>query len=256
MYLIDTHCHLDVEEFDPDREAVIARTRAAGVAEVVVPGIHRDEWPDVEALCRDDDGLHPAFGLHPVYLEHHREQHVADLRQWAEDRQPVAIGEIGLDHYVKGLDQGRQLALFEGQLQIARDFALPVLLHVRKAHDQVLEALARHDVRGGICHAFNGSIQQAVRYLERDFKLGFGGMVTYERSNKLRALVRELPLEAIVLETDAPDMTVASHRFERNSPEYLPEVAEAIAEVRGIDIETVARATTANARVVLGLAGQ
>ncbi|MEJ2576655.1 MAG: TatD family hydrolase [Gammaproteobacteria bacterium] len=227
MYLIDTHCHLDVAEFDADRAQVIAAARAAGVGEVVVPGIFRDEWDAVEALCATDSGLHPALGLHPVYLDRHHERDVAELGRRVERRRPVAVGEIGLDHFVEGLDRARQLALLEGQLQVARD--------------------------GGICHAFNGSRQQAEQYLARDFKLGFGGMVTYERSSKLRALARDLPLEAIVLETDAPDMTVASHRFERNSPEYLPEVVAAIAGVRGVDAEVVARATTANARAVLGL---
>ncbi len=253
MYLIDTHCHLDVAEFDADRAQVIAAARAAGVGEVVVPGIFRDEWDAVEALCATDSGLHPALGLHPVYLDRHHERDVAELGRRVERRRPVAVGEIGLDHFVEGLDRARQLALLEGQLQVARDAGLPVLLHVRKAHDLMLRTLARLNVRGGICHAFNGSRQQAEQYLARDFKLGFGGMVTYERSSKLRALARDLPLEAIVLETDAPDMTVASHRFERNSPEYLPEVVAAIAGVRGVDAEVVARATTANARAVLGL---
>jgi TatD DNase family protein len=253
MLLIDTHCHLDVEEFAPDRMEVIARARAAGVGEIVVPGIYREEWADVETLCANDPGLHPALGLHPAYLDRHREADVSELRERVAHARPVAIGEIGLDHFVKGLDRTRQLALFESQLHVARDHLLPVLLHVRKAHDEVLAALRRQDIRGGICHAFNGSLQQAEKYLERGFRLGFGGMVTYQRSNRLRGLARDLPLEAIVLETDAPDMTVASHRFERNSPEYLPEVAAALAEIRGVDVDTVARTTTANARAVLGL---
>ena len=253
MTLIDTHCHLDVEAFDADRDQVIAHARAAGVAEFVVPGIHRAEWPALVALCRADPGLHCALGLHPVYLARHRDADITALREWVERERPVAIGEIGLDHQVPDLDRRRQLAFFERQLEVARDHGLPVLLHIRKAYDAVLQALRRRPVPGGICNAFNGSLQQAGQYLDLGFKLGFGGMLTYERSTRLRRLARELPLEAFVLETDAPDLTVASHRFERNSPEYLPEILQALAEVRDADPAALAQTTTANARAVLGL---
>jgi TatD DNase family protein len=154
---------------------------------------------------------------------------------------------------VTELDRQRQQRLFEAQLQVARDANLPVILHVRKAHDQVLATLKRLRVRGGIAHAFNGSLQQAQQYIDLGFKLGFGGMLTYERSNKLRALARELPLEALVLETDAPDLTVAAHHGERNSPEYLPDCLRALAEVRNADPEEVAHATSRNAEQVLNL---
>jgi TatD DNase family protein len=165
----------------------------------------------------------------------------------------VAIGEIGLDYYVDGLDRSGQQSLFEAQLAIARDANLPVILHVRKSHDAVLATLRRIPVRGGICHAFNGSLQQAAQYIEMGFRLGFGGMLTFERSVKLRALARELPVESLVLETDAPDMTVAQHRGERNSPEYLPYCLDALASVRDEDTTELARITTANAREVLNL---
>lgn len=253
MELIDTHCHIDVEEFDTDRAAVLARTRQAGVTRLVVPAVMASGWRHLLDLCRREAGLLPALGLHPVYLDRHREGDVASLAEWVARERPVAIGEIGLDYFVADLDRQRQQALFEAQLTVARETALPVILHVRKAHDQVLATLKRLRVRGGIAHAFNGSLQQARQYIELGFKLGFGGMLTYERSNKLRALARELPLEALVLETDAPDMTVAAHRGERNSPEYLPDCLRALAEVREDDPEAVARATSRNAEQVLGL---
>jgi TatD DNase family protein len=167
----------------------------------------------------------------------------------------VAVGEIGLDYFVADLDRDRQRGFFSAQLAIARDADLPVLLHVRKAHDQVLAALKLGDVRGGIAHAFNGSLPQARQYIDLGFKLGFGGMLTYERSRKLRALAHALPLSAIVLETDAPDMTVARHRGGRNSPEYLPDCLTALAEVRAEDPREVAAQTTRNAREVLRLDG-
>lgn len=253
MELIDTHCHLDLEEFDADRTEVIARAKTMGVAQFVVPGVHRKEWTQLLALCGSDRALHPALGLHPVYLEKHSADDLAALPQWIERERPIAVGEIGLDFALRSLDPTQQLRLFEAQLEIAASFKLPVLLHVRKAHDEVLKALRNLGIERGICHAFNGSMQQAQQYIERGFKLGFGGMLTYQRSRKLRALAAVLPLSSIVLETDAPDLTVASHQYQRNSPEYLPEVLAALAEVRAEPASELAAATTANATAVLGL---
>jgi TatD DNase family protein len=191
--------------------------------------------------------------LHPVYLERHREGDLRDLEERLTRDRPLAVGEIGLDFLVEGLDHARQQRLFEAQLTLARDAGLPVLLHVRKAHDQVLSILKRIRVIGGIAHAFNGSLQQAGRYMDLGFRLGFGGMLTYQRSSRLRALARQLPLTALVLETDAPDMTVAAHRGERNSPEYLPDCLQALAEVRDEAPEAVAAQTSTNACELLGL---
>jgi TatD DNase family protein len=251
--LVDTHCHLDVEAFDADRSDVLMRSRAHGVRRLVIPAVDAGHWQPLLELCRNEAGLYPALGLHPVYLNQHRPDDIAALESAVERRRPVAIGEIGLDYFVDGLDRGRQQHLFEAQLEVARDARLPVLLHVRKAHDQVLAALRRIPVPGGIAHAFNGSLQQAQQYLDRGFKFGFGGTLTYERSRKIRNLARQLPLDAIVLETDAPDMAVAAHRGERNSPEYLPVCLQALAEVREEDIDILAAATTRNASAVLGL---
>jgi TatD DNase family protein len=253
MELIDTHCHLDVPDFDADREEVLARCRSRQITGIVVPGVEAAGWDGLTALCRREKGLFPALGLHPIYLEQHRPQDLEDLERRLERERPVAVGEIGLDFYVSQLDRARQQALFDTQLEMAREFNLPVLLHVRKAHDQVLAMVRRSRVRGGIAHAFNGSVQQAWQYIDLGFKLGFGGMLTYDRSTKLRRLARELPLGAIVLETDAPDMTVAAHRGERNSPEYLPDCLAALAEARSEDPERVAEQTTANAREILDL---
>lgn len=252
--LIDTHCHLDCEEFDPDRDQVLAAARAAGLVGIVIPAIHAAAWPRLLSLCATAADLHPALGLHPVYLAQHRPEHIAALELALAEMRPVAVGEIGLDLYQRDLDPVRQLALFEAQLAVARDAGLPVLLHVRKAHDQVLATLRRIRVPGGIAHAFNGSLQQARQYLDLGFKLGFGGMLTFERSLRLRPLARALPIEAIVLETDAPDLTVAAHQGSRNSPAYLPDVLAALAQVREADPAELAAQTTRNAREVLGLA--
>lgn len=251
--IIDTHCHLDVAAFDADRAAVLARARAAGVGRIVVPAIEAAGWPGLLALCRAEPGLYPALGLHPVFLERHRARDLQALRaRLARDR-PLAVGEIGLDFYLRELDRGRQQQLFEAQLELAREAGLPVLLHVRRAHYAVLPALARSRPPGGIAHAFNGSMEEAARYIDLGFVLGFGGMLTYTRSRRLRALASALPLEAIVLETDAPDMSPQAHQGTRNSPDYLPLVLRTLAELRGLSEQAVAAATSANARRVLGL---
>jgi TatD DNase family protein len=186
-----------------------------------------------------------------MFLHQHETSHIDDLKHYAERYPLVAIGEIGLDFYQKDFDAKQQLHYFETQLTVADQVGLPVLLHVRKAHDETIKLLKRIHRHGGIVHAFNGSIQQAGQYVSMGFKLGFGGMLTYERSNKLRQLAKQLPLDAIVLETDAPDMVVARHRGERNSPEYLIDSLNTLAELRQLPIEEVAKQTTLNAKSVL-----
>lgn len=253
LELFDSHCHLDVAEFDADRAAVLARARAAGVVQMVVPAVDAAGWPALLELCRREAGLYPALGLHPIYLNTHREADLLELRRRVAAERPVAIGEIGLDFFVKELDRARQQWLFERQLAIAEEFRLPVLLHVRKAHEPVLQTLRRFALVGGIAHAFNGSAPQAQQYIDLGFKLGFGGMLTYERSTKIRALAAALPLSALVLETDAPDMSPAAHHGERNSPEYLPQVLQALALLRGMGTPALAAQLLVNTREVLGV---
>jgi TatD DNase family protein len=202
-------------------------------------------------LCNAEEGLYPALGLHPVFLTQHEHDDIDKLERLLEKTTPLAIGEIGLDFYLKELDQQQQLKLFEMQLLIAKNHQLPVILHVRKAHDQTLQLLQKIKVKGGFCHAFNGSRQQADKYIEMGFKLGFGGTLTYENSTKLHKLAKELPLESIVLETDAPDMVVESHRGERNSPEYILDALTALAKIRNEDINLIAQQTTFNANEVM-----
>lgn len=253
MHLFDTHCHLDVEQFDEDRDEVLSAAREAGVKHLLVPSIRRSTWQNLWDFCAGDDQLHPAIGLHPVMLEEHREDDPQALEGFISDKRPVAIGEIGLDHFVRDLDRDHQQLLFEAQLAIAGKYRLPVILHVRKAHDLMLQTLQRFDLHGGICHAFNGSLQQAQRYIDMGFKLGFGGMLTYPNASKLHKLASELPLHSLVLETDAPDMTGLAHRYQRNSPAYLPEVVETLAGLRSEGAEAIAAQTTLNAIDVLRL---
>jgi TatD DNase family protein len=253
MDLVDTHCHLDVAAFDDDRVQVLERAQRQGVRRLVVPAVDARHWEGLTGLCESQPGLFPALGLHPVYLHAHRPADLAALETEVEKQKPVAVGEIGLDYFIRELDRNKQQALFEAQLEIARNAGLPVILHVRKAHDQVLATLRRIQVRGGTAHAFNGSLQQARQYIDMGFKLGFGGMLTYQRSKRIRQLAKELPVEVIVLETDAPDMVVAAHRGERNSPEYLPHCLRALAEVREEEYTFLAQQTTRNACSVFSL---
>jgi TatD DNase family protein len=258
MLLIDSHCHLDASEFDADRDVVVERARAVGVAVQVIPAVTRANFTAVEATCRRYPGCLPAWGMHPMYIEVHRPEHLAELRHQVEIWRPVAIGEIGLDRFVTGLDYATQETFYVEQLKIARDHDLPVLLHCRRANDEILKQLRRvfgkSGARGGIAHAFSGSRQQAEAFLKLGFKLGFGGAFTWSRASNLRALAFELPLEAIVLETDSPDIPPAWIGRGRNEPAELARIAATLAELRGLDVATIAARTTANAREVLGLA--
>ena len=251
-FFIDTHCHLDAAEFDADRDAEYARAVAGGVTTLVIPSVSHESFAAVAATCERYPGCLPAWGLHPMYIGVHRPAHLADLRAQIETRRPVAIGEIGLDRFVD-LDYPTQEYFCIAQFKIAREFDLPVLLHCRRANDDLLKHLRRIGVRGGIAHAFNGSPQQADAFIKLGFKLGFGGAFTWPRANNLRRLAADLPLEAIVLETDSPDMPPVWIGRGRNAPGELPRIAQTLAELRGIDLATVAQATTRNARELFGL---
>ncbi|MCE5181352.1 MAG: TatD family hydrolase [Betaproteobacteria bacterium] len=251
MY-IDTHCHLDAAEFDADRDEVAARARAAGVEIMVIAGVERAGFDALLSVCRRTPGCIPALGIHPMYVDNAKVEDLDVLREMIAQYSPMAIGEIGLDFFVPGYDRERQEFYFVGQLKIAAECGLPVLLHIRRAQDAVLKFLRQAKVKGGIAHAFNGSRQQADEFIRLGFKLGFGGAMTYDRATKLRELAATLPLDSIVLETDAPDMPPAFIGKARNSPENLPRIAAVLAELRGIGVEEVAEITTANARAVLG----
>ncbi len=257
MELFDTHCHLDLPRFDVDREEILNRCRNIGINHIVVPAIEQSGWSGLLALCAVHDGmLHAALGLHPMFVERLEESHLSLLEEAVREHHPVAIGEIGLDYHSGRQSRERQLALFDAQLEIAARAGLPLILHVRKAHDEVLERLRRHRIPGGVVHAFNGSLQQARRYLELGFRFGFGGAVTRPAARRLHRLVRELPLEALLLETDAPDMPPESHRGERNRPDYLVEILDAVARLRDEDPALIAQRTSASARELFGIPGR
>ncbi len=263
--LIDTHCHLDAAEFDPDREAQRLLARELGVTQCVIPAVTRAHWAGVRELAHRHQDRY-AWGIHPLYVMQADASDAAALRdalvRAIDDPALVAVGEIGLDGFDGHPDMDRQLFWFRQQLTIARELGLPVILHVRRAVDAVLRELRRCPVPGGIAHAFNGSLQQAQGFIDLGFALGFGGALTYERALQLRRLAAELPLDAMVLETDAPDIPPqwlyrnAAQRAQgqaqgRNSPAELPRIATQLASLRGIEPAELAQACAANARRVL-----
>ncbi|RDZ28296.1 TatD family hydrolase [Lysobacter silvisoli] len=245
--LVDSHCHLDAPEFDPDRAQVIARARAAGVRRQVLPAVAADTWPALRAVCSEAEGLYPAYGLHPMYLARHRPEHLQELGDWIQRERPVAVGECGLDYFVEGLDPEAQSLYFEGQLRLARDFDLPVIVHARRAVDAVIAAIRRTGPLRGVVHSYSGSEEQAKQLWKAGFLLGLGGPVTYERANRLRRLAAQMPVEYLLLETDAPDQPDAGIRGQRNEPARLTQVRDVIAQLRGVEPEALAEATSANA---------
>ena len=226
----------------------MARARAAGVGWQLVPAVSREAWPGLRAACALDPGLLPAYGLHPMFLDQHRDEHLDELADWLARERPAAVGECGLDYFVEGLDPDRQRHVFQAQLDLARDFDLPVVLHARRAVDEVITRLRRTGGLRGVVHSWSGSEEQARQLFGLGFHLGIGGPVTFERAQRLRRTVASMPLEFLLLETDAPDQPGAGHRAERNEPAYLPEVLAVVAQLRGESPEAIAAATTANAR--------
>jgi TatD DNase family protein len=265
---VDTHCHLDAPEFGAEMPVLRARAAARRVALCVIPAVAVFNFAAVRELAHTQGDAY-ALGIHPLCTGEAQEDHLAaldaELTARHGDPRLVAVGEIGLDYFVQGLDSDRQQHFFHTQLQLARKHALPVLLHVRRSVDQVLKHL-RQTAGGrpwqGIAHAFNGSAQQAEACTGLGLKLGFGGAVTFERALQLRRLAATLPLEAIVMETDAPDIQphwlyrtqaqrAAGEAQGRNEPAELPRIAQVVADLRRMPIDALAEATTRNAVAAL-----
>ncbi|MDF3036800.1 MAG: TatD family deoxyribonuclease [Paucimonas sp.] len=256
---IDTHCHLDAAEFGGRSDDIARSAESKGVTAIVIPAIARDNFSDVAQLASGNANCTYALGIHPIFVPQADESDLAFLRETVaiamSDPRFVAIGEIGLDFFVPGLNQSplreKQEFFYSEQLKIARDFGLPVLLHVRRSQDVILKYLRRIDLPGGIAHAFNGSHQQASTFIDLGFRLGFGGAMTFPRALQIRRLAVDVPLESIVLETDAPDIPPAWMHKERNSPEQLPGIGEVLARLRSMTAEEVAGITSANAGDVM-----
>lgn len=256
---VDTHCHLDAAEFGGESLVVARRAEQGGVTRIVIPAINPGNFATVAQMSRQLSTCRYALGIHPIFVPDAVPEDLDLLRQTVQaslsDPRLVAIGEIGLDFFMPALVEPamreKQEYFYSEQLKLARDVGLPVLLHVRRSQDIILKFLRRIEVCGGIAHAFNGSFQQARSYLDLGMKLGFGGAMTFTRALQIRRLAAQLPLSAIVLETDAPDMSPSWLHPAPNSPEELPRIGAALAELRGVEVQEVAQQTTANAHAVL-----
>jgi len=250
--LVDTHIHLDAAEFERDREVVLGAARAAGVERFVVPSVEVANFDRVAALAAAHPDVRHAYGIHPLYVEDAGEHDLEILAERLANDGAIAVGEIGLDFHSDCPCPQLQERFYVAQLKLAQRFGLPVILHVRRAVDAILKQLRRIDVPGGIAHAFNGSRQQADMLIGMGFKLGFGGTMTFDGSRRIRELAITLPLDALVLETDAPDIPPVWARGERNKPANLRRYAEILADLRGMSAADAIAATGANARRVFG----
>ncbi len=245
--LIDSHVHTDDERLKTDRPAVLQAARSAHVIAQIVPAISQRLWPRVKAVCSAQDDLYACYGLHPCFAQEHDHNHIDELALWLGRERPVAVGECGLDYYLAGADKAHQQHLFSAQLALAREFDLPIVIHARKAVEDVIRMIRASGHYRGMVHSFNGSIQQASRLIDLGYKLSFGGAVTYQRARRLREMVSTLPLDALLLETDSPDQPDANHNGQRNEPAYLLDVWQAVSQLRAESADDIATATTANA---------
>lgn len=264
---IDSHCHLDASEFQGESLDVAEQASLAGVSAIVIPAVHKNNFSQVMQLAKQRKDCFYALGIHPMYVATSHEDDLVFLRSKIEylmndpsnseeaGNKLIAVGEIGLDFFVPELKQGalreKQEYFYVEQLKIARDFDLPVLLHVRQAQDQILKYLRRIPVVGGIAHAFNGSEQQAQHFIQLGFKLGFGGAMTFTRALQIRRLASSLPITSIVLETDAPDISPRWCHPNINSPKELVRIGHELAQLRAMPVEEIAAQTSQNVLQVL-----
>ncbi len=253
MQLIDSHCHLDFKIFDTDREALLVDASQHYVTKIIVPSVARANWQSVSEIRNNYDITAVAYGLHPMFMKQHQLSDLLVLREYLENNKPIAVGECGLDFFIKDANKEAQVEFFTEQLKLANEFELPVIVHARKSLDIVLKAIRKFPNIRGVIHSFSGSRQQAETCIKQGFMLGFGGPITYTRATKLRKLVSELPLESLLLETDAPDQPDSSHYGQRNVPANLLGIAKEVAELRACELSEVAQITSQNAKQLFNL---
>lgn len=244
--LIDSHVHFDDSRFDPDREVVYQRAEKAGVIALILPAVMADSWPKTKQCSDLYKNVFPAYGLHPYFIDQHQAEHLDQLKSWIDTEQPIAVGECGLDYFLKDLDREKQYYFFEAQLNIAKDYDLPIIIHARNAVEDVIQLVRNSGHNKGMIHSYNGSLQQAEQVIDLGYYLSFGGAATYTRALKLRSLIAALPLESLLIETDAPDQSGATHKGQRNEPCFITEVLDTFAELRSESKEEIAQQTLQN----------
>ena len=252
--LFDSHCHWDHPDLQTLQPSLWQACEANGVNSLLVPGTVAKAWQQQIDVCASHEEWHLALGLHPYFLDQHQAEDLSLLTELVAQHNPVAIGEIGLDWHLPQDTWATQESLLFDQLQLAKEYQLPVILHVRKCHDRVLKILRQQKFsHGGFVHAYGGNAQQAQAYGEMGFKLGVGGTITYERAKKIRAMVGELPLQWLVLETDAPYMPMNHQQGGLNRPDDLPKVLDVLSKIRTESAQQIAEQTYASTCQILGL---
>lgn len=254
MSIIDSHCHLDDARFVDDLDEVLERAAAAGVQQFVVPTVTRERWPRLHKLAQQYDCIRPAYGLHPWFCDRSgTDEDIAALTKWISDADAVAIGECGIDLMPNRPPLEKQRPPFQAQLRIAAARGLPVIIHAVRSADLIAQEIKGHSGLRGVIHGFNGSLQQAERLVSLGMYIGIGSLITYEWKQRLREVAQRLPLEHLLLETDAPDQSGAAHRGERNEPAYLSETAAMLARLRKQEPETIIEACNHNAKELFRL---
>lgn len=253
LALIDSHCHLDDDRFDKDRAQVIQRAQDLGIYKFVIPATTARRWPKVKQISDDTQGVFASYGLHPMFMGEHGPDDIAALDSWLDDHPAVAVGECGLDFYASVNDKDEQLELFRAQLNIAVNHDLPVIIHARKALDTITHEIRLSRITSGVIHSFSGSLQQAQTLVDLGFKLGIAATLSFERAKKLRQVVREIDINALMIETDAPDQSGAQHRGHRNEPAFILDHLQIMSQLRAIPEEELANHLNANCQQIFNL---
>jgi TatD DNase family protein len=254
MYdIIDSHCHLDFDDFNSDREAVIERARSKGIKQIVIPGVKRNNWHFIREISDNNPQLHACYGLHPYLAGAHTDDDIAQLRHWIDNNDCVAVGECGLDYRKDFADKNLQFKFLNAQLDIAHAINKPVVLHSVRATEDVIRTIKNYPGLRGMVHSYSGSHEQAKQLIDLGFYLGFGGAISYDNAKKLRATASKIPLDSMLLETDAPDQPDADHFNQRNEPAYLVNVLKCLSELRDESTEEIAQQTTRNAKELFGI---
>jgi len=251
--IIDSHCHLDFDSFDSDRNAVIERARSNGIKHIVIPGVKRSNWNRIRSISDSNTRLHACYGLHPYLAGEHTDDDITQLRHWLDTNDCVAIGECGLDYRKDQADKSVQLKFFNAQIDLAHMTGKPVVIHSVRATEDVINTIRIHPGIRGMIHSYSGSYEQAMQLIYLGFYISFGGAITYDNAKKLRSTASRIPLESILLETDAPDQPDADHFSQRNEPAYLVNVLKCLSELRDEPIEEIAAQTTGNAQELFGI---
>ncbi len=251
--LIDSHCHLDFEAFDHDRLEVLQRAKDNNISDIIIPGTEKIFWDRIKSLCKNNPQLHACYGLHPYWLDRQSKQDIEQLDKYIEIHRPVALGECGLDFRPQQADKKTQLYFFEAQLGIANNNQLPLVIHSVKATETVIQTIKKFKNLTGMIHSYSGSSEQAKQLIALNFLISISGSITYDKAKKIKAVVKEIPLTSILLETDAPDQPDRKNTGKRNEPAYLVNTLDAISAVREESQENIAQQTTINARALFNI---